>query len=339
MYYDLDSLIIFYLEVIQVKKFLGIIMAVAVLASLTLLPAYAAAWDKEVNATVLDEDFDAYEVSDELFSEEQNPEGKPEGFKGLVYGGMADHDQGGQIVAGQVGGTNSLRLIREGFSGTATANIRFGGLSTDYGDADEIAVSFAFRFEKLGTYGFTMILGSATTDPASWGDGNTNIFAVRNNPADGTDSPSILARNGGASGDTLQVVKTGLEANTDYVLTAVFKLGTNEYTIVLNNEIVGTYTYHETMNGITAVRIDDHGYNEVTDETEEKIQAQDIVYFDDIKVGTVSGEGSGSEEGNDPAPTDPQPNQPTGDNSVISFAIAAVLMGGTAFVALRKKAY
>lgn len=321
------------------KRVLGMILAVAVLAALALLPASAAAWDKTINATILDEDFNAYEAGDVLFNEEQNPEGKPEGFKGAVYGGMEDHEQGGQIVADKVGGTNSLRLVREGFSGTATTNIRFFTLSTEYGEADEIAVSIAFRFEKLGTYGFTVMLGTATTDPAGWGEGTTNIFAVRNNPDDGTEAPSILARNGGAAADTLQVVRTGLEANTDYVLTAVFKLGTNEYTIVLNNEVVGTYTYHETMNGITALRIDEHGYNEVTDETEEKIAAQDIVYFDDIKVGTVSGEGSGSEEGNDPAPTDPEQNQPTGDNSIIDFAIAAILMGGTAFVALRKKAY
>ncbi len=315
------------------KRVLGMILAVAVLAALALLPASAAAWDKTINATILDEDFNAYEAGDVLFNEEQNPDGKPEGFKGAVYGGMEDHEQGGQIVADKVGGTNSLRLVREGFSGTATTNIRFFTLSTEYGEADEIAVSIAFRFEKLGTYGFTVMLGTATTDPAGWGEGTTNIFAVRNNPDDGTEAPSILARNGGAAADTLQVVKTGLEANTDYVLTAVFKLGTNEYTIVLNNEVVGTYTYHETMNGITTLRIDEHGYNEITDETEERIAAQDIVYFDDIKVGTVSGEGS------DPAPTDPEQNQPTGDNSILDFAIAAILMGGTAFVALRKKAY
>ena len=217
------------------KRVLGMILAVAVLAALALLPASAAAWDKTINATILDEDFNAYEAGDVLFNEEQNPDGKPEGFKGAVYGGMEDHEQGGQIVADKVGGTNSLRLVREGFSGTATTNIRFFTLSTEYGEADEIAVSIAFRFEKLGTYGFTVMLGTATTDPAGWGEGTTNIFAVRNNPDDGTEAPSILARNGGAAADTLQVVKTGLEANTDYVLTAVFKLGTNEYTIVLNN--------------------------------------------------------------------------------------------------------
>ena len=72
------------------KRVLGMILAVAVLAALALLPASAAAWDKTINATILDEDFNAYEAGDVLFNEEQNPDGKPEGFTGAVYGGMED---------------------------------------------------------------------------------------------------------------------------------------------------------------------------------------------------------------------------------------------------------
>lgn len=50
------------MEVFQVKRVLGMILAVAVLAALALLPASAAAWDKTINATILDEDFDKVRI-------------------------------------------------------------------------------------------------------------------------------------------------------------------------------------------------------------------------------------------------------------------------------------
>lgn len=320
------------------KKVLIFILTVAMLASVALIPAYAAQWNGQIDASILKEDFEAYEASDEVFSEETNPEGKPEGFLGSVYGGMPDRQQGAMIVENKVGGSKSIRFFREGFSGTQTANIRFGGFSTEYGDAEEIAVQFAFRFEKFGTHGITVLVGSDTTDPSEWGNGEKNIFAIRNNPDDGTDSPAILARDGAAAGDTLKVIKTGLKANTDYVLTAVFKLGSDQYSVVLNGEVIGTYTYHEKMEGISALRIDEHGYSEITDETEQRIKAQDIVFIDDIQIGTVSASG-GSSNLPTPSPTQKPGNNPTGDNSDLLFAVVMLLSGITAFVVLRKKVY
>lgn len=319
------------------KKVLVLVIALTMLASLSLAPAFAASWEKEIDAAILNEDFEAYDASDDLFDEEVNLENKPEGFIGAVYGGAEDRQQGGMIVADKVGASNSLRMFREGFSGTPTGNIRFSGLSTDYGDAEEIAVQFAFRFEKMGTHGFTVILGSATTDPADWGQGSYNVISVRNSPDDGAGSPAILARDGAAAAETLKVIKSGLEANKDYVLTAVFKLGTNQYTVVLNGEVIGTYTYHETVNAITALRIDEHGYSDITDGTEKRIAAQDIIFFDDIKIGTVSASNNG-DNNNTPTP-DPEPNNPTGDSSNLIFAVVTLLFGATAFIALRKKAY
>ena len=319
------------------KKVLVLVIALSVVASFSLAPVFAASWDKEIDAAILNEDFEAYDASDDLFSTEVNSENIPEGFIGAVYGGMDDRQQGGMIVAGKVGNSNSFRMFREGFSGTSTGNIRFSGLSTDYGDAEEIAVQFAFRFEKMGTHGFTMILGTSTTDPASWGEGSSNVFAVRNNPDDGAGSPAILARDGEAAAETLKVIKSGLEANKDYILTAVFKLGTNQYTVVLNGEVVGTYTYHETINEIPALRIDEHGYSDITDGSESRIAAQDVIFFDDIKIGTVRASNNG--DNNNPSSPNQEPNNPTGDSSNLIFAVITLLLGASAFIALRKKAY
>lgn len=128
-----------------------------------------------------------------------------------------------------------------------------------------------------------------------------------------------------------------MEANKDYILTAVFKLGTNQYTVVLNGEVVGTYTYHETINEITALRIDEHGYSDITDGSESRIAAQDVIFFDDIKIGTVRASNNG--DNNNPSSPNQEPNNPTGDSSNLIFAVITLLLGASAFIALRKKAY
>lgn len=85
------------------KKVLVLVIALSVVASFSLAPVFAASWDKEIDAAILNEDFEAYDASDDLFSTEVNSENIPEGFIGAVYGGMDDRQQGGMIVAGTLG--------------------------------------------------------------------------------------------------------------------------------------------------------------------------------------------------------------------------------------------
>ena len=72
------------------KKVLVLVIALSVVASFSLAPVFAASWDKEIDAAILNEDFEAYDASDDLFSTEVNSENIPEGFIGAVYGGMDD---------------------------------------------------------------------------------------------------------------------------------------------------------------------------------------------------------------------------------------------------------
>ena len=157
----------------------------------------ASSWVAQKKATVLDEDFEAYPTNDVPFNEEVNAAGTPAGFKGKVYGGMQGREHGALIVADKIGGTKSIRFLREGASGTQQPNIRYFDLSTEYGGAKKIAVQLAFRFETLGTYGFTALIGTGETNMNNWNgaDGNSNILAVKKDPD--TESPSIMVRDAG----------------------------------------------------------------------------------------------------------------------------------------------
>ena len=46
------------------KKVLVLVIALSVVASFSLAPVFAASWDKEIDAAILNEDFEAYDASD-----------------------------------------------------------------------------------------------------------------------------------------------------------------------------------------------------------------------------------------------------------------------------------
>lgn len=103
----------------MVKKLFLFVSLMALLVTVAAAPAFAAStWDAEIKATVLDEDFEAYPTNDVPFNEEVNAAGTPAGFKGKVYGGMQGREHGALIVADKIGGTKSIRFLREGASGT-----------------------------------------------------------------------------------------------------------------------------------------------------------------------------------------------------------------------------
>lgn len=311
----------------MVKKLFLFVSLMALMVTVAAAPAFAAStWDAEIKATVLDEDFEAYPTNDVPFNEEVNAAGTPAGFKGKVYGGMQGREHGALIVADKIGGTKSIRFLREGASGTQQPNIRYFDLSTEYGGAKKIAVQLAFRFETLGTYGFTALIGTGETNMNNWNgaDGNSNILAVKKDPD--TESPSIMVRDAGE----LKVIKKDLEAKKDYVLTFVFELGTDNYSVVLNNEVIGNYQYFETVNKITAFRMDEHGYYKVDEGQEEKRgPAVEEVYLDDIKIGTVV-----EKSGEQPS----TPTVPTGDDATALAGAGALLLLSVGVVfALKKK--
>lgn len=301
------------------KKVFAFVLTVAVVTSFAIMPAFAANLDKEMKSPKVSRDFEAFEATEEPFSKET----KPEGFIDMIGGGQ-ESGASGIIVDNGVGGTKSLRLYRKG-GYHEPGNIRLTTEDFDYGDLKEVAIQFSFRMKQIGDYGFTAIISVPGSGLEDWGDdGKTNLFAVR------TEKDTGITLNAHDNGG-LVAAKTNLETDKDYVLTAVFTLGSNEYTVALNNEIVGTYHYHLTVpadGGISGLRLDDHGYAKGTTDAENLI---DEIYFDNIMIGAVSNKTGGSDTPTDPTPTpsnpDKKPNTNTGDTMYLAVvvAMAAVL--------------
>ena len=99
---------------------------------------------------------------------------------------------------------------------------------------------------------------------------------------------------------------------------------------MLNNEVIGNYQYFETVNKITAFRMDEHGYYKVDEGQEEKRgPAVEEVYLDDIKIGTVV-----EKSGEQPS----TPTVPTGDDATALAGAGALLLLSVGVVfALKKK--
>lgn len=241
-------------------------------------------------------------------------------------GGGREGGYCGVIADKAVNGTVSLLLSRLR-PYHESANYRIHGADTSYGDATEVAVEFSFLIKRIGEYGFTSIIGTDATGLSGWGDGTTNFLSVKTNDAD--KKITVFVHDNGQ----LVSIKNDLVADKVYTLTAVFKLGTKEYTVAIDGEVIGSYTYFEPMTGITGLRLDEHGYADTQD------HLSDEVYFDDIKIGAVVNKNGGSSTPSDPSTTPDVPNNNTGDSSVIFMAAAILLCAGTAVAVLKKKAY
>lgn len=299
------------------KRALILIVMVAVLSSFAIMPAFAATFDKVFAEGSFSAKFDELAATTTPFSDTT----KPAGFDYFVGGGDS---KTGMIISDGVGGRNSLVLlrVRPADGGNESANARFYASGIDYTGAEEIAVSFAFRYETLGDYGFTVLIGTSTNPDTDWGQGSKNLFAIRTENGKAV----INVQNGGDSstGGTLKVIKDDLKANTDYVVTAIFKAGTNNYDVAVNGTIIGSYTYFEKVDAINSLRIDDHGYNDGGEHADKN------VCFNDIQVGKVVAKDSTSAPTGDPTTTPTKkpdtPNTNTGDStSFIGIAAMAIV--------------
>lgn len=227
------------------------------------------------------QDFESLDVSasaDDIFSDTKG--NKPAGM--IEYIGDGENS-GANISAGKVGGTKSLRLMR--IDG-GVADIRIGGLSTrSLGNGSKLNFSFAFRYAVLGNYGFTTVLAGISESPSleNYGEETRNIFAVKTDMNTGKDSIFVVNPDGTA--DRI-LIYDGLKADTDYVLTAAFTIGSDEYEVLLNGESLGKYKYIGEMTSVTGIRIDCHDWAYECDVS--RAQRGDVhvneVYFDDISL-------------------------------------------------------
>ena len=296
-------------------KLISCLLAVMLFASLSAVPAFAAAVNLE--EPVFSCDFEDFDATDDKFFDAEKPAGFPFFVGGSEGGGL-------QIVENGVGGTNSVTYFRAADTSEST-NIRANVDASAYpAETKYVALQFTFRIAQLGDYGFTATVGSTGKDVESW---TPNFLAIKKV------NGQIVAH--GYQNGVETAAKSGLETNHDYVLTAVFELGTKNYDLYLDDEKIGSFengagAASGELTSLSAFRIDGHGM----DSPENLL---DIVYFDDFKVAAVAEEDP--ETPVDPGTEDPSepstPNTPTGDT--MYFAAVVAMAAVLATVLLKKR--
>lgn len=232
------------------------------------------------------ESFDASASEEDIFSDAAG--NKPAGMDEFIGDGP---NSGAIIVADKLGSGKSIRLMR---ADGGVANIRAMGISTrSFKDGSRLDFSFTFRYKVLGNYGFTAVLSGITASPNldDYGGGTRNIFSANTDTSTGKDSLYVV--NPDSSAGRI-LVTDELKADTDYVLTASFIVGSDEYEVLLNGASLGTYKYIGAMAGITGIRIDCHDWIAECDIS--RSQPGDVhvneVYFDDISLTAIPAEDS-----------------------------------------------
>lgn len=301
--------------VAEMKKLISCLLAVMMFASLTAVPAFAAAVNLE--EPVFSCDFEDFDATDDKFFDAEKPDGFPFFVGGSEGGGL-------QIVENGVGGTNSITYFRAAGTSEST-NIRASVDASAYpAETKYVALQFAFRIEKIGDYGFTAAVGNSGTDTETW---TPNFLSVKN-------VEGQIVVNGFNNG-TETAAKSGLETNRDYVLTAVFELGTKNYDLYLDDEQIGSFengvgAASAELTSLNAFRVDGHGM----DSPENLL---DVVYFDDLKVAAVAEEEPETpvDPGTDEPSVSSTPNTPTGDT--MYFAVVVAMAAVLATVLLKKR--
>ena len=248
----------------------------------------------KAGTVIYSQDFESFPAADAATEENvfNDAKGnKPEGFNDFIGDGERS---GALISANGVGGTKSMRLMR--YDG-GVADMRVTGLNIGaFGEGSEVDFTFSFRYKALGNYGFSVILAgipeSLTVE--DYGGGTRNIFSSGTDDETGKDVLYVVNPEGGSI-----AAADFLKADTDYVVRTVFTLGSDEYKLYINGELIGTYKYIGKLTNITAFRIDCHDWAEENDISKSQKGSCHVneVYFDDISL-TVYGSGSPA-EGND----------------------------------------
>ncbi|MBR7077757.1 MAG: hypothetical protein IKI41_03330, partial [Clostridia bacterium] len=215
---------------------------------------------------------------------------KPEGFTPFI----GDGDRSGALIsADKIGGTKSLRLMR--YDG-GVADMRISGLNLGaFGEGSEIDFSFTFRYKTLGNYGFSVLLAGIpeSLNVEDYGGGTRNIFSAGTDDETGKDVLYVVNPAGGTT-----AVADFLKPDTDYTVKTVFTMGSDEYSLYINGDLIGSYKYIGKMTNITAIRFDCHDWAEENDISKSQKGSCHVneVYFDDISV-TAFGSGAPVETG------------------------------------------
>lgn len=210
---------------------------------------------------------------------------KPEGFTPFI----GDGDRSGALIsADKIGGTKSLRLMR--YDG-GVADMRISGLNLGaFGEGSEIDFSFTFRYKTLGNYGFSVLLAGIpeSLNVEDYGGGTRNIFSAGTDDETGKDVLYVVNPAGGTT-----AVADFLKPDTDYTVKTVFTMGSDEYSLYINGDLIGSYKYIGKMTNITAIRFDCHDWAEENDISRSQKGSCHVneVYFDDISV-TAFGSGA-----------------------------------------------
>ncbi len=236
------------------KKVFAVILTVAVLAAMAVLPVSAAeAWEYEVNPLIA-ESLDSNEETDYA-----------DDHAAPVY-----VDKGGDMEM----------ILRRPYKGPVSAFVYALGDGITEGDA---VVGFDFNYEVSGDYGVAIrIVTDLTAGDVDWTFLNqiAIVGAYEGKAALQVWNDTLEAD---ANGRKLAVAKV-LEKGEDYTFYFVLTPGSNQYTVVVNGEVCGTYTHFETPSEVCGVRLDQHGYT--AEDTTAPANLIDEMYFDNFVIGT-----------------------------------------------------
>lgn len=267
------------------KKRFSVVTAIVLTACFLVLPfaglCVSAEDGEKPGKVIYSQNFESFPAAEEaseavVFNDAKG--NKPEGFTAFV----GDGERSGAIIGGgQIGGSKSLRLMR--YDG-GVANMRITGLSLGaFGEGSEIDFSFTFRYKTLGNYGFSVLLAGIPESPSveDYGGGTRNIFSSGTDDESGKDVLYVVNPEGGSL-----AAADFLKPDTDYNVKTVFKLGSDEYSLYINGELVGNYKYIGDLTNITAIRFDCHDWAEENDISRSQPGSSHVneVYFDDISL-------------------------------------------------------
>ena len=271
------------------KKFLAISLVLTIVLSMVIVPVSMAAetWDENV-VEVYTEDFEIYDVNENAYTDNDRV-GAPESALWGVYGGRQEngeyvqddeYDVGALIVADKIDG-KSLFLSRYAVH---NENVAYAFVCEEFVE-EQVVLQFTFNFAKVGDYGVAIRIGTDITniyDPWTFTNGIANLARIDGKVTLSTWDDDLTAD---GNGRKLAVVADDLDADTDYTVAFVMTPGSAEYKLVLNGEVMGTYTHYEAPSAFYGIRLDQHGY--VDHENEDLI---DEIYYDNFMVGYVSDE-------------------------------------------------